>query len=50
MSKEEFEKEHKCKQCEYYYSACDAVKGSEDCHWTPSEDEEERPCEVGGKE
>lgn len=42
----EFEKKHNCKECMYYYKAFDAPEGTEDCHWEPSEDEEERPCEA----
>lgn len=30
-------------ECEYYYKAADAPKGTEDCHWLP--DADIRPCE-----
>ena len=52
MTKEEFETEHNCKQCRYYFEKDPYTPGSEpDCHWEFGEDEEdERPCERGGKE
>lgn len=45
-----FEEEHNCQECVYFYSEFDDPEVQKDCHWQPSEDEEERPCERGGKE
>lgn len=50
-SVKEWLKKDNCKPCMHYYKAFDAPEGTEDCHWEPSEDEEERPCEkAGGKD
>lgn len=46
----EIQLEHNCKECMHYYAEFDAPEGTEECHWLPSEEEKERPCERGGKE
>lgn len=43
-------KEHRCNQCGYYGMKDPFTpEAGKDCHWIPSEDEEERPCERGEK-